>query len=244
MIDVNAIHQSRVSLCKILAEKLKSTFEDVYNTAKNANNLDDLSNEAVGNRGLANAVLKILVQNEDSRSIKLAFDQAVNATSMTMVIGGLDALNNIDKPDRYEALNHFYKTWLEHPLELDKWFAFNATSVLPNTYEDVASLIRHPKFDLTNPNRVRSLLTNFASNNPLHFHNDDGSGYELISDNVISIDKFNPQVAARLALPLTRWQKHNDQQRRLMIKSLHKIKATNHLSNDVDEIISKGLIGV
>jgi len=51
-------------------------------------------------------------------------------------------------------------------------------------------------------------------------------------------------VAARLALPLTRWQKHNDQQRRLMIKSLHKIKATNNLSNDVDEIISKGLIGV
>ena len=110
--------------------------------------------------------------------------------------------------------------------------------------EDVASLIRHPKFDLTNPNRVRSLLTNFASNNPLHFHKNDGSGYELISDNVISIDKFNPQVAARLAPPLTRWQKHNDQQRRLMIKSLHKIKATNHLSHDVDEIISKGLIGV
>ena len=91
---------------------------------------------------------------------------------------------------------------------------------------------------------MRSLLSNFASNNPLHFHNDDGSGYELISNAVISIDKFNPQVAARLALPLTRWQKHNDQQRRLMIKSLNKIKATNHLSHDVDEIISKGLIGV
>ena len=76
-----------------------------------------------------------------------------------MVIGGLDALNNIDKPERNEALDHFYKTWLEHPLELDKWFAFYATSLLPNTYEDVASLMRHPKFDLTNPNRVRSLLT-------------------------------------------------------------------------------------
>ena len=52
MIDVNAIHQSRVSLCKTLAEKLKSTFEDVYDTAKNANNLDDLSNEAMGNRAV------------------------------------------------------------------------------------------------------------------------------------------------------------------------------------------------
>lgn len=244
VIDVNSIHQSRVSLCKILAGKLKATFEDVYNTAKNANHLDDLSNEAMGNRALANAVLKILVQNEDPKSVRLAFDQAVNATSMSMVIGGLDALNNIDQPERNEALDHFYKTWLEHPLELDKWFAFYATSILPNTCEDVSSLISHPKFDIANPNRVRSLLNNFASNNPLHFHKNDGSGYELISDNVISIDKFNPQVAARLALPLTRWQKHNCEQRRLMIKSLHKIKATNDLSNDVDEIISKGLIGV
>ncbi len=244
VIEVNAAHENRVRLCKRLAGKLKSIFEEVYNTAKSANHLDDLSNEAMGNRALANAVLKILVQNQDSKSIELAFDQAVNSTSMTMVIGGLDALNNIDQPERNEALDHFYKTWLEHPLELDKWFAFYATSTLRNSYEDVASLINHPKFDITNPNRVRSLLNNFASNNPLHFHKNDGSGYELISDNVISIDKFNPQVAARLALPLTRWQKHNDQQRRLMIKSLHKIKATNNLSNDVDEIISKGLIGV
>ena len=244
LIEVNAVHQTRVRLSKILAENLKSIFEDVYNTAKSANHLDDLSNEAMGNRALANAILKILVQNEDPKSVELAFDQAVNATSMTMVIGGLDALNNIDQPERNEALDHFYKTWLEHPLELDKWFAFYATSILPNTYEDVASLINHPKFDIANPNRVRSLLNNFASNNPLHFHKNDGSGYELISDNVISIDKFNPQVAARLVLPLTRWQKHNDQQRRLMIKSLYKIKSANNLSNDVDEIISKGLIGV
>lgn len=244
IIEVNAVHETRVRLCKRLAGKLKSIFEDVYNTAKSANHLNDLSNEAMGNRALANAILKILVQNGDSKSVELAFDQAVNATSMTMVIGGLDALNNIDQPERKEALDHFYKTWLEHPLELDKWFAFYATSTLPNTCEDVASLINHPKFDIANPNRVRSLLNNFASNNPLHFHKNDGSGYELISDNVISIDKFNPQVAARLALPLTRWQKHNDQQTRLMIKSLHKIKATNNLSNDVDEIISKGLIGV
>ena len=244
LIEVNAVHQTRVRLSKILAGKLKSIFEDVYNTAKSANHLDDLSNEAMGNRALANAILKILVQNEDPKSVELAFDQAVNATSMTMVIGGLDALNNIEQPERNEALDHFYKTWQEHPLELDKWFAFYATSILPNTYEDVASLINHPKFDIANPNRVRSLLNNFASNNPLHFHKNDGSGYELISDNVVSIDKFNPQVAARLALPLTRWQKHNDQQRRLMIKSLHKIKSANNLSNDVDEIISKGLIGV
>jgi aminopeptidase N len=90
---------------------------------------------------------------------------------------------------------------------------------------------------------VRSLLNNFATNNPLHFHNNKGSGYQLISDNIIHIDRFNPQLAARLVLPLTRWQKHNSHQKGLMIDNLQKIKAENSLSNDVDEIVSKGLIG-
>ena len=108
---------------------------------------------------------------------------------------------------------------------------------------DVVSLLQHSKFDITNPNRVRSLLNNFATNNPLHFHNNKGSGYQLISDNVIYIDRFNPQLAARLVLPLTRWQKHNSHQKGLMIDNLQKIKVANVLSNDVDEIVSKGLIG-
>ena len=86
-------------------------------------------------------------------------------------------------------------------------------------------------------------VNNFATNNPLHFHNNKGSGYQLISDNIIHIDRFNPQLAARLVLPLTRWQKHNSHQKGLMIDNLQKIKAENSLSNDVDEIVSKGLIG-
>ena len=243
IINVEAIHKSRQSLCKVLARKLKLTFEEVYYKARDAHSLDDLSNKAMGARLLANTVLEFLVKNEDHQSINLAFEQAVNTNSMTMVIGGLSALNNIDSSQRREALSHFYKKWQDDPLELDKWFSFYATCTLPNAEGDVVSLVQHSKFDITNPNRVRSLLNNFATNNPLHFHNNKGSGYQLISDNIIHIDRFNPQLAARLVLPLTRWQKHNSHQKGLMIDNLQKIKAENSLSNDVDEIVSKGLIG-
>ena len=243
IINVEAIHKSRQTLCKLLARKLKLTFEEVYYKARDAHSLDDLSNKAMGARLLANTVLEFLVKNEDHQSINLAFEQAVNTNSMTMVIGGLSALNNIDSSQRREALSHFYKKWQDDPLELDKWFSFYATCTLPNAEGDVLSLVQHSKFDITNPNRVRSLLNNFATNNPLHFHNNKGSGYQLISDNIIHIDRFNPQLAARLVLPLTRWQKHNSHQKGLMIDNLQKIKAENSLSNDVDEIVSKGLIG-
>ena len=242
-INVEAIHKSRQTLCKLLARKLKLTFEEVYYKARDAHSLDDLSNKAMGVRLLANTVLEFLVRNEDHQSINLAFEQAVNTNSMTMVIGGLSALNNIDSSQRREALSHFYKKWQDDPLELDKWFSFYATCTLPNAEGDVLSLVQHSKFDITNPNRVRSLLNNFATNNPLHFHNNKGSGYQLISDNIIHIDRFNPQLAARLVLPLTRWQKHNSHQKGLMIDNLQKIKAENSLSIDVDEIVSKGLIG-
>ena len=242
-INVEAIHKSRQTLCKVLARKLKLTFEEVYYKARDAHSLDDLSNKAMGARLLANTVLEFLVKNEDHQSINLAFEQAVNTNSMTMVIGGLSALNNIDSSQRREALSHFYKKWQDSPLELDKWFSFYATCTLPNAEGDVLSLVQHSKFDITNPNRVRSLLNNFATNNPLHFHNNKGSGYQLISDNIIHIDRFNPQLAARLVLPLTRWQKHNSHQKGLMIDNLQKIKAENSLSIDVDEIVSKGLIG-
>ena len=243
IINVEAIHKSRQTLCKVLARKLKLTFEEVYYKARDAHSLDDLSNKAMGARLLANTVLEFLVKTEDHQSINLAFEQAVNTNSMTMVIGGLSALNNIDSSQRREALSHFYKKWQDDPLELDKWFSFYATCTLPNAEGDVASLVQHSKFDITNPNRVRSLLNNFATNNPFHFHNNKGSGYQLISDNIIHIDSFNPQLAARLVLPLTRWQKHNSHQKGLMIDNLQKIKAESSLSNDVDEIVSKGLIG-
>ena len=109
IINVEAIHKSRQTLCKLLARKLKLTFEEVYYKARDAHSLDDLSNKAMGARLLANTVLEFLVKTEDRQSINLAFEQAVNTNSMTMVIGGLSALNNIDSSQRREALSHFYK---------------------------------------------------------------------------------------------------------------------------------------
>lgn len=43
--------------------------------------------------------------------------------------------------------------------------------------------------------------------NERHFHQEDGAGYRRMGAFIEKLDPMNPQTAARLAQPLTRWQK-------------------------------------
>jgi len=58
---------------------------------------------------------------------------------------------------------------------------------------------------------VRALIGTFAAANPLRFHAVDGSGYAFLADRILELDPINPQVAARLARNLSRWQHYNEQ---------------------------------
>ena len=57
----------------------------------------------------------------------------------------------------------------DDPLVLDKWFAIQALSPLPDTVQAVETLKSHPDFDLRNPNRIRALISSFAGNQ-VRFH--------------------------------------------------------------------------
>ena len=103
----------------------------------------------------------------------------------------------------------FYEKWKDEALVVDKWFRVQATSILPGTLERVKALAAHPAFDLRNPNRARALLHAFATDNPLHFHAADGSGYRWVAEQVVALDQLNPQVASRLARAFDRWKKYD-----------------------------------
>ena len=60
----------------------------------------------------------------------------------------------------------------------------------------VRALMKHPAFDIKNPNRVRALIGAFSANH-LRFHDADGSGYRLVGEVIRTLDPINPQVAAR-----------------------------------------------
>ncbi len=68
-------------------------------------------------------------------------------------------------------------------------------------------LLKHPDFVLKNPNRARSLVFTYCNANPGGFHRLDAAGYIFWADHVLALDAINPQMAARLARALDRWQK-------------------------------------
>ncbi len=108
---------------------------------------------------------------------------------------------------------------------VDKWFTLQATSRLPQTLAEVQKLTRHPAFTLKNPNRVRALVGAFAQGNPARFHAADGAGYRFLADQVLALDPRNPQVAARLLIPLSRWRRYDAGRQALMKGELARIAA-------------------
>src|SRR3546814_2474694 len=83
----------------------------------------------------------------------------------------------------------------------------------------------HPDFTLANPNRARALVGAFAVNQRA-FHHPSGRGYRFLADQVIALDKLNPQTAARLLPPLGRWRRVDAPRAQSMRAELERIVAT------------------
>ena len=95
-------------------------------------------------------------------------------------------------------------------------------------------------FDPDNPNKLRSVLGTFAMANPVQFHKEDGSGYQFIAEQIAELDNRNPQIAARLALVLTRFAHIEPSRRGLMRKSVAWLSELQ-LSDNLQEIVTKAL---
>lgn len=239
--DVDGIHAARGFMISALGEALYGSFREAFQQTADGQSPDDLSTAAMGLRALGNVALFYLAASRRPEALGLAKARVDAAASMTMVMGGLAALNDIDCPEREQALSVFHDRWRDRPMELDKWFSLKATSSLPGTLSEVIGLLGHPGFDLRTPNRVRALIGGFSAGNPVRFHGADGAGYRFLTDQVLALEPINPQIAARLLQPLTRWRRYDENRRQLMTAQLRRVVETPGLSKDVFEIASKGL---
>jgi aminopeptidase N len=159
---------------------------------------------------------------------------------MTDAMAALAALANLDCPERQVALDAFYARWKDEPLVVDKWLAVQAGSRLPATLEAVKKLLAHPAFDLKVPNKVYALIRTFAANH-VRFHAADGGGYAFLADQVVALDRLNPQVAARMARGFDRWKRFDQGRQQRARAQLERIRDADGLSKDVAEIVTKAL---
>jgi aminopeptidase N len=172
-----------------------------------------------------------------------AYQRFKDADNMTDRFNALAALVGSGHALAQPALQQFHTLFSHEPLVLDKWFALQAGApdrggnVLPA----VKQLMKHPDFNIRNPNRARSVIFSFCSGNPGAFHRPDAAGYVFWSERVVELDAFNPQVAARLARALDRWSKLVEPCRTAAREAIARVAAKPDLSNDVREVVTRAL---
>ena len=246
VVDPQRIHAVREAMREQLAGALFADWEWAYETHREngAYRPDPLSS---GRRALAGMALAQLClaahRSGDTVWPGKAFQRFKDAGNMTDRFNALAALVSSGQALAQPALQRFHAIFSNEPLVLDKWFALQAGApdrggnVLPA----VKQLMNHPDFNIRNPNRARSVIFSYCSANPGAFHRPDAAGYVFWCERVLELDAINPQVAARLARALDRWNKLVEPLRGAAREAIARVAAKPDLSNDVREVVTRAL---
>ncbi|MDY7536764.1 aminopeptidase N [Undibacterium sp. RTI2.1] len=244
VVDPQAIHIARKFVRSTLTQHLKA---DLLTTYEENLTPGKYSPDAVSaaKRALKNLALSYLLEWADDSTFDLAKTQFDEAENMTDRIAALTALTNFSGSAKNtkaaaQALNKFFRDFKKEALVIDKWFMLQGTARTTDVAK-VRELMKYPAFTLSNPNRARSLVFSFCNANPSRFHAADGSGYALWAELVITLNKMNPQVAARLARSMDRWKKYPKNLQVHMKAALQSVADTKKLSSDVLEVVTKAL---
>ncbi|MEE9386665.1 MAG: aminopeptidase N [Nannocystaceae bacterium] len=239
IVDVDNLHLAREAAQRELSELFGARLTRIY--ADNHDATYSSEKRAIDRRRLKNTALRYLTARGTSASIALAWNQFEAADNMSDSEAALAQLLDMDTPERDRALAVFYARWREVPLALDKWFSLQALPQRIHTVARVRTLLSHDDFNLSNPNRVRSLVQAFSTRNQVGFHSSDGAGYALLADVVVAVDAKNPQLAARLSTGLSQWRRFDGRRSKAMKTQLERIAARPQVSRDVFEIAGRAL---
>jgi aminopeptidase N len=240
LVDPEAIFRAREALRRDLGRALEHEWRMAYEGAR-ANRFE-YSPAGKGARRLKSVALGYIAASGAPDAPSLAFTQFEAADNMTDRQGALTTLVNSTSDKRVAALDIFYQRYSDNALVLDKWFQTQALSTRDDALDAVIDLSKHRDFTLANPNRARALVGAFGVNQRA-FHNVSGRGYRFVADQLIALDKLNPQTAAKLIPPLGRWKRFDDARAQLMRAELERIVKTPGLSKDMFEQASKSLDG-
>ncbi|MBN2864628.1 MAG: aminopeptidase N [Thiotrichales bacterium] len=239
VVNVDAIYEAHQWLRVQLATQNEAGLLSLYTQLASDHSAYRYHKEDIAKRMLKNACLSYLsLLEKNAALVKAQFDAQAN---MTDVLAALQSIANSEHPQRVDCLQAFYDKWQADPLVLDKWFALQASSHHEHALQQVKALVEHADFSYENPNRVRSVIGVFGRMNLLGFHRADGSGYAFLAEQVMKVDKLNPQVAARIVAPFTHWQRFDEARQTKMKAALNTVLAMDGLSKDVYEIVSKSL---
>ncbi|WP_084400022.1 aminopeptidase N [Henriciella aquimarina] len=234
-VDPAGLNVARKRLRQALAEALAADAERLLEAPSPAPFKPNA--EQAGIRAQRTAMIGLtgaLDTSEAADRLKALFDKAPN---MTESLACLRALVTLPGKPRDEAIETFYQRWKDNPLVIDKWFAVQAGQ---GTAEDARRLSQHPDYDLSNPNRVRSVAAAFSMTNLAGFHAPDGEGHKVIGDIIARVDPLNPALAARLLTSFEQWKKLEPVAQASAKRVLEELRDQG-LSKNAMDIVSRAL---
>ncbi|WP_444904176.1 aminopeptidase N [Microbulbifer sp. CnH-101-E] len=241
LIDAEAIVVARDFALKTLATALAPELLQRY-TALDHQKPYSPNAKDIAERSLKNTCLSYLAATEKDDALNIVQKQFETAGNMTDSAAALSALINYGSAPKVDsAIQEFYQRWKDDTQVVELWLGLQSSSARNGTLTNIKNLTKHPSFEIKNPNKVRAVLGGFANRNFKQFHKEDGSGFFFIAEQVVMLDKINPQIAARLVVPITRWQKYSDDLSDKMREALQGILDSGGLSKDVFEVVSKSI---
>lgn len=243
-----AIHEARRLLAGFIADSLRDDFLRIAQTFDPEREYKPVASD-IAARLIRNTALDYLMMNPHQDALDICLAQLKQANNMTDELAALTALVSCNasavKMLAEQELEAFYQKWQHEPLVINSWLALQARNSRPGGLARVQALLDHPAYDAGNPNKIRSVIGVFSNGNPVNFHGgteqDPAAGYKFLADQIIALDKKNPQIAARLITPLTRWRRYDEARGQAIRQELARIKEAPGLSPDCNEIVTKSL---
>ncbi len=244
--DIIELDRSRDGLLSQLGIALEDSWEKIvsHNVSDNPYQADGKS---IARRSLSHLAMDYLgasIQQREPRTAwNLYYDLYQRCDNLTDRLFAFSRLLRLDASfaeQKSVIIQDFHDRFNESALVTDKWFSIQAGCTVSGTLPRIIELATHPEFDLHNPNRVRALLVTFATVNHREFHRMDGKSYSFLADKILKLDSLNPQLAARVCTPLTRWQRYDLGRQERMRDTLERIRRDCQ-SKDLLEVTQKSL---
>ncbi|WP_435660302.1 aminopeptidase N [Leisingera caerulea] len=231
--DPQKIYDAAETFAQTLAQQLETSLPRLY-AATTVEGPYEPDAEGAGKRALNGRILSLLTRLDGGDQAARQYQAADNMTQQYAALGALM------KAEKGEAQSQaFFDQWQDDRLVMDKWFALQIACAAPEKAAAAAAeLTRHPMFDMKNPNRFRAVMGALAGNHA-GFHHASGEGYQLLADNLIALDKLNPQTTARMCAAFQTWKRYDAGRQSLIRAQLTRIAGTDGLSRDTNEMVTR-----
>lgn len=234
--DPSAFERAYNGLEIALAKSLEPELVEIYELMHGKNeNL--ITHEEFGNRSFVKRALSLLSKLPNYEP--LINDHFLLAKTMNDESIGFALGVSLSDKTRELVIQKFHQKWKNDSLVLNKWFSIIATSDHKDTFSAVKKLWDHPDFAKTNPNRIYALLRTFSTN-LYRFHDINHETYQFFAEKIAEIDKFNPNVASRLAEGFDLWTKLPSAQKAKAKKALEFL-VSQSLSSNAYELVKKSV---